>query len=125
MLIWGHLFGIMELFLNNYLEHFLIIEKLVFLFTESAIKLLLHANVQNSLAYRIQPIELAATWMFLWTREPVTTTNSGPPKLSIRNIHQSYGQTHIHAGSDKSWSSWKNLSVPKGLQMIAQLWIVN
>ena len=39
MLIWGHFHGIMELLLNNYLGHFLIIEKtFAFLFIEKAIK---------------------------------------------------------------------------------------
>ena len=39
MLIWGHFRGITELLLNNYLGHFLIIEKtFVFLSIESAIK---------------------------------------------------------------------------------------
>ena len=49
MLIWGHFCGIMEMLLNNYLGHFLIIGKtFVFLFIESAIKPtpLLHAKLQ-------------------------------------------------------------------------------
>ena len=87
MLIWGHFCGIMELLLHNYLGHgdILIIEKtFVSVFIESAIKptSLLHADVQNALAYRMQLTKLAATWMFLWTRVTSHHSKEWPAEAS-------------------------------------------
>ena len=89
MFIWGHFCSIMELLLNNYLGHFLIIEKtFVFLFIESAIKLIpwSHANVQI-------PWPTKCNWLNWWQPEcfcepesPVTTPKSCQMKLPIHNI---------------------------------------
>ena len=105
MLVWGHFCSVMQLLLNNYLGCFLIIKKtFVFLFIESVIKItpLLHANVQ--MPYRIKCNRLI--WRrpecFYEPESPVTTMKSDQPKLPIRNIHQSYGWTGIHARSGKS-----------------------
>ena len=123
ILIWGHFHGIMKLLLNNFLGHFLIIEKtFAFLFIESAIKAtpLLHANVQMS--WRTE-----CNWSNWWRPEcfyepesPVTTPESGQLKLQICDIHQSYRWTYIHVGSDKSAAHGRTW-----VFQIAQLWIVN
>ena len=116
MLIWGHFCSIMKLLLNNYLGHFLIIEKTFFYFIESAINLtpLLHANVQ--MPWRTECNRL--NWWpecFYEAESPVTTSTphlakSGQQQLAICNIHRSYGWTCIHAGSSsvKTWVFQKN-----------------
>ena len=92
MLICGLFCSIMELLLNSYLEHFLIIgNTFVFLLIESVIKAapLLHTNVQ-------MPWRTESNWLNWWQPEcfhetelPVTTLKSGQPKLPIYDIHQS------------------------------------
>ena len=87
----GKMLIIMELLLNNYLGHFLIIEKtFVFLCIKSAIKPtpMLHANVSMNQSHQ-SPLWKVASWSFQST---IYTSPTG---------------------------------VPKGLQAIAQLWIVN
>ena len=105
MLIWGHFRGITELLLNNYLGHFLIIEKtFVFLSTESAIKPtpFLHANVQMPWRTECNRSNWRQPECFHEPESPVTTPKGGQAKLPIHDIHRSYGWTRIHAGSDKS-----------------------
>ena len=104
MLIWGHFCNIMKLWLNNYLGHFLIIEKtFVFLFIESAIKPtpLLLANVQMLQRTKCNQSNWWWTECFYEPESPVIILKSGQLKLPICSIHQSYGWTHIHSGSDK------------------------
>ena len=86
---------------NSYLEHFLIIEKtFVFLFIQSAIKptLLLDANVQMPWCTECNRSNWWRFECFYESESPVTTPKSGQLKLPIRDIHQSYGWTRIHAG---------------------------
>ena len=103
--IWGHFCSIMELLLNNYLGHFLIIEKtFVFLFIESAIKLipLSHANVQIPWPTKCNWLNWRQPECFCEPESPVTTPKSCQMKLPIHNIHWSYRWVCIHSGSDKS-----------------------
>ena len=105
MLIWGHLWGIMELLLNNYLGHFLIIEKtFVLLFIKSAIKStpLLHANVKMPWCTECNQSNWWRPECFYETESPVNTWKSDQSKLPICNIHWSHGWMCIHARSDKS-----------------------
>ena len=95
-----------------------------FLFKESAVKPtpLLNANFQMPWHTKCNQWYWQRPECFYEPESPVTTLKSGQPELPVCNIHQSYRLTCIHAGSDKSW---KNLGVPKGLQVVAQLGIVN
>ena len=98
MLISVHFRGIMELLLNNYLRHSLIIEK-TFLFIEIAIKPapVLHPNVQMPWRTECNRSNWRRPECFYEPESPVTTPKSGQSKLPIRNIP-------VHAGSDKSKS---------------------
>ena len=95
---------------NNYLGHFLIIEKtFVFLFIQSAIKPtpLLYANVQMPWRTECKRSNWWRPECFYEPESPVTTPKSGQPKLPNRDIRRSYVWTriyivHFHAGSDKS-----------------------
>ena len=98
ILIWGHFCYIMELLLNNYLGHFLIIETtFVFLFIESAIKPtpLLHANVQMPCCTECNQSNWQWSDCFYEPESPVTTPKSGQLKLGICDIQPPHG-------SDKS-----------------------
>ena len=88
MLIWSLFCGIMELLLNNYLGHFLNIEKtLAFLFIESAIKAtpLLHANFQMPWHTECNWLNLQQPECFYEPESPVTTLKSCWLKLPIHN----------------------------------------
>ena len=101
----GKMLIIMELLLNNYLGHFLIIEKtFVFLFVKSAIKPipLLHANFKMPWHTECNRLNWCWPECFYEPESPVTTPKSGQRKLPIHNIQRSYGWMHIHTGSDKS-----------------------
>ena len=79
MPIWGHFHMIRELLLNNYLGHFLIIEKtFVFLCIKSAIKPtpMLHANVSVNQSHQ-SPLWKVACWSFQST---IYTSPTGVPK---------------------------------------------
>ena len=127
MLIWGHFRGIVELLLNIYLGHFLIIGKIfVFLFIESAIKPtpLLQVNVQ--MPWHTEYNRSNCRWpeCFYEPASPVTTPKSGHLKLTICAIHQSYRWMRIHAESDKSVAHGRTWVFQKAYRQL-QLWIVN
>ena len=106
MLIWGHFPSIMELLLNKYLGHFLIIEKTFhFLFIESAIKptLLLHANVQIPWRTECNRSNWQRPECFYEPESPVTTPKSGEPKFPIHNMHRFNSNTLFF---DKNWIKW-------------------
>ena len=128
MLLWGHVCGIIELLLNNYLGHFLIIEKKIyFSFHVKCNKdnTLLHANIQMPWCTECNRSNRQCPKCFYEPESPGTTSKSGQLKLLICNIHLSYRWMCFHAGSDKSAAHWNSLGVPKGLQAITQFWIVN
>ena len=90
---------------NNYLEYFLVIEKsFVFFVMKSLIKptSLLHANAQTPWRAESNRPNWWRPECFCKPVSPVTTPKSGQQKLPIRDIHQSYGWTIIHAEPDKS-----------------------